>query len=257
MKVVTWNINGIASRLDHVVEWSAANDPDVLCLQETKTVDAKFPLRRLQAAGFEHTATLGEKAYNGVAILSQHPLSDIQLNFSDDAVDAPKRLIAATIRGIRVVNVYAPHGTAFGSDKFAFKLDWYMRLRTYFDNTFSLTDKVLLCGDLNIAPHEMDVWNVRYWKDRMHFTKPEREAIHHLKKWGFVDIFRQMNDEPDEYSWWDQFHHGFEKNQGLRIDHIWTSPALAGSCTDCWIDRVPRGWIKPSDHAPVVAAFQS
>lgn len=165
-------------------------------------------------------------------------------------------MIAATVNNVRVVNVYVPHGTKLASDKFKFKLDWITRLRKFFDKSFTHEDLVLLCGDINIAPHEMDVWNVSFWKDRVHFTKPEREAIQYLKKWGFVDLFRQFNDEPEEYTWWDNFRESsFTKNRGLRIDHIWTSPALAERSRDCWIDRTPRGWEKPTDHAPVIAEF--
>ncbi|MFN0277837.1 MAG: exodeoxyribonuclease III [Pyrinomonadaceae bacterium] len=256
MKIATWNINSVNSRIEQVVGWCKKNQPDVLCLQETKCVDDKFPQRRFRDVGFEHIEFLGEKAYNGVAIVSKHPICDLQKNFPDDKADAPKRLIAGTISGIRIVNVYVPHGTSLGSEKFTFKLDWLARLRKYFDQNYSLDDDVLLCGDLNVAPHPMDVWNVNYWKDRMHFTKPERDALLNVKKWGFVDVFRQINSEPDEYSWWDYFHHSFEKNQGLRIDHIWASPPLAELCTDCWIDREPRALENPSDHAPVVAEFR-
>lgn len=255
MKIATWNINSINSRLDHVIEWSKAAAPDVLCLQETKTVDAKFPVAKLRNAGFEHIEFSGEKAYNGVAILSKHELDDVQKGFPGDAGDAPKRLIAATVDGVRIVNTYVPHGTRFGSDKFKFKLDWIARLRKYFDDNHRLDENVLLCGDLNVAPHELDVWNVALWKDKMHFTRPERDAIRELKQWGFVDVFRQINDDEREYSWWDYFHHSFDKDRGLRIDHIWTSPPLAERCTDCWIDKGPRALEKPSDHAPVVAEF--
>ncbi|MEP6850701.1 MAG: exodeoxyribonuclease III [Acidobacteriota bacterium] len=255
MKIATWNINGINSRLDQVLNWCRTNEPDVLCLQETKTVDSRFPHRKIQVIGYPYVAFLGEKSYNGISIISKYPINDLQLNFPRDKDDAPKRLLAATINGVRIVNVYVPHGTQLGSDKFDFKLDWIKRLRKYFDKSFSLDENVLLCGDLNIAPHEMDVWKPSFWKDRMHFTKPEREAIQDLKKWGFVDVFRQLNEDVREYSWWDYFHHSFEKDQGLRIDHIWTSPPLAELCTDCWIDKEPRGWEHPSDHAPVVADF--
>ena len=256
VKIATWNINSVNSRIDHVLQWCQKNQPDVLCLQETKCVDAKFPHHRLRSIGFEHIEFLGEKAYNGVAIISQYPLREVQKNFPGDDESAPKRLIAATINNIRVVNVYVPHGTEFGSDKFAFKLDWLKRLRKYFDNNYDLNDSVLLCGDLNVAPHELDVGKVSVWKDKMHFTKPERDAIQNVKKWGFVDVFRQINDDERAYSWWDYFHHSFEKDHGLRIDHIWTSPPLAERCTDCWIDKEPRALEKPSDHAPVVAEFK-
>lgn len=257
MKIATWNINGINSRFQQVLDWCAANEPDVLCLQETKCVDAKFPTKRLRAAGFEHIEFVGEKAYNGVAMMSRFPLEKVNENFPGDAADAPKRLIAATVNGIRIVNVYVPHGTLFGSDKFAFKLEWIARLRKYFEENYDVDDEVLLCGDLNVAPHELDVWKPSLWKDKMHFTKPERDAIRELKRWGFVDLFRQLNDDqPDEFTWWDIFRESsFQKNRGLRIDHIWASPPLAGACTDCWIDKTPRALEKPSDHAPVIAEF--
>jgi exodeoxyribonuclease III len=256
VKIATWNINGINSRLDHVLKWSAMAPVDVLCLQETKTPDAKFPTAKLKAAGYEYVEIYGEKAYNGVAILSRLPLDDVLKGFPGDKSDAPRRVIAATVNDIRIVNAYFPHGTAIGSDKFHFKIDWVERLRTYFDKYYSPEDDVLLCGDTNICPHEMDLWNVRYWITRMHFTKPEREVFQKLKKWGFVDVFRLMNQDPGEYTWWDTFRESsFPKNRGLRLDHIWASESLAELCTDCWIDRDPRGWDHPSDHAPVIAEF--
>lgn len=258
MKIATWNINGIASRLEHVLKWSQTVRPDILCLQETKCIDTKFPLARLRAAGFDHIEAFGEKAFNGVAILSKLPLTDVQKNFKGDKADASRRFIAATINGIRVVNVYIPHGTRLGTDKYKFKLDWIARLKKYFDKSFSTRDPVILCGDLNVAAHESDVWNPRQWNGKLHFTKPEREALLSLKKWGFVDCLRQMTDEPGEFTWWDNFRESsFTKNRGLRIDHIWASPPLADSCIDCWIDRTPRGWPKASDHAPVIAEFAS
>lgn len=253
MKIATWNINGIGSRLTHVLDWCAVNRPDVLCLQETKCIDPKFPYQRLRSVGFEHAAFTGEKAYNGVALLSRLPLEDVRLSLTRDDEDESRRFVAAAVGGIRVVNVYVPHGTRIGSDKFGFKLNWLDRLRMYFDERYTRDDGVLLCGDLNVAPHEMDVWNPRLWQNKTHFSKPERAALLNLKKWGFVDLFRQFNDEGGEYSWWSHFRHDFEKNRGLRLDHIWASPPLAERCTDGWIDRVPRGWEKPSDHAPVLA----
>jgi exodeoxyribonuclease III len=255
VKIATWNINSIGSRIQHVIEWCEANQADVVCLQETKCVDEKFPQQRFKRIGFEHIVVHGEKAYNGVAIMSKLPLEDVQKNFAGDWADVPKRLIAATIDGIRVVNVYVPHGTNFGSDKFAYKLEWIAKLRKLFDENFTTDDQVLLCGDLNVAPHEMDVWNPLLLNNKMHFSKPEREAITELKRWGFVDVFRQINGGEREYSWWSNFHHDFEKDRGMRIDHIWASPPLAQLCTDCWIDKEPRALDQPSDHAPVVAEF--
>lgn len=255
MKIATWNINGIGSRLQHVLDWGAQNHPDVLCLQELKCIDAKFPVKKIRAAGFPFVEFLGESGYNGVAILSKFPIDDVLKNFPDDPPTAPRRLIAATINGVRIVNVYVPHGTALGTDKFAYKLDWLSRLRKFFNGNHEIDDNVILCGDLNVAPHELDVWKPSLWKDKTHFSKPERDAIHNVKRWGFIDVFRQLNDEAREYSWWDHFHHSFEKDRGLRIDHIWASPPLATRCIGCWIDKAPRALEKPSDHAPVVAEF--
>lgn len=255
MKIATWNINSIKSRIDHVLKWCEVNQPDVLCLQETKCVDEKFPGKRFNAIGYPHIEHLGERAYNGVAIVSKLPLSNVQKNLPDDNKSAQSRLIAATIGGFRLVNVYGPHGTRQGTEKYTFKLEWIRRLRQYLDSQFKTGDDVVLCGDLNVAPHELDVWSVPAWRDKLHFTKPERDAIQELKKWGFVDLFRQINDDAKEFSWWSNFRHDFEKDRGLRIDHIWASARLAERCTDCWIDKDPRGWEHPSDHAPVVAEF--
>ncbi len=255
MKIATWNINGINSRLRHLLDWCSVNDPDVVCLQELKCVDSRFPHAKFRAAGFPFVEFHGEKSYNGVAILSKHPIRDLQKNFPGYAADAPRRLIGCEIEGVRLVNVYAPHGTKMASDRFRFKLDWLGRLRTYFDEQFDVDDDVVLCGDLNVAPHELDVWKPSLWKDKLHFSKPEREALLNVKRWGFVDLFRQINDDVKEFSWWSNFHHDFEKDRGLRIDFIWASPPLAESCTDCWIDKEPRALEKPSDHAPVVAEF--
>lgn len=255
MKIATWNVNSIKSRLDHVLKWCEANQPDVLCLQETKSVDEKFPYRKLNALGYPHIEHLGERAYNGVAIVSKLPLTDVVTKLPGDKLDTQSRMIAVTVNAVRLVNVYGPHGTSQGTAKYQFKLDWIARLRKYFDKSYDTGEKVLLCGDLNVAPHELDVWSVPAWRNKLHFTKPERDAIQDLKKWGFVDLFRQINGDEKEFSWWSNFRHDFEKDRGLRIDHIWTSPSLAERCIDCWIDKDPRGWEHPSDHAPVVAEF--
>jgi exodeoxyribonuclease III len=255
--IATWNINSLTSRLEHVLGWCTKNRPDVLCLQETKCVDQKFPEAALRSVGFNDLAYIGESAYNGVAILSRRPLKNVQLNFPDDPPDAAKRFIAATIDGVRIVNVYAPHGTKLGSDKYRFKLEWLARLRKYFDENYDPhSDPVILCGDINVAPHESDVWKVSAWRHKLHFTKPERDAIREVKRWGFVDVYRHINLEAQEFTWWSYYRNDFEKDRGLRIDHIWASPAIAESCVDAWIDREPRALPKPSDHAPVVAAFE-
>jgi exodeoxyribonuclease-3 len=255
VKIATWNVNSIKSRLEHAVRWAAGARPDVLCLQEIKVPGDAFPKREFELIGYEHQAVFGETAYNGVAILSRTPIADVEMNLPEDPAEAQRRLIAGMIDGIRIFNAYAPHGTKLGSDRYQYKLDWLARLRKFFDDKFTTDDDVILCGDLNVAPHEMDVWKPQAWKDKLHFSKPEREALMELKRWGFVDLFRQFNGDAREFSWWSNFHNDFEKDRGLRIDFIWSSPSLAEDCTDCWIDREPRGWEHPSDHAPVLAEF--
>ncbi|MGI8811350.1 MAG: exodeoxyribonuclease III [Pyrinomonadaceae bacterium] len=254
MKIATWNVNSINARLDHLLGWLETTQTDVVCLQETKCIDDNFPYQQIFDLGY-HTAFYGQKSYNGVAILSKYEPEDVQKNFPDDDDESPKRLIAATINGIRVVNTYIPNGTELWTDKFKFKLDWLQRLRKYFDETCDRHGDVLLCGDFNVAPQETDVWNVPAWTDHLHFSKPERAAMHHVKQWGFVDVFRKLNGDVKEFSWWDYREGAWQKNHGLRIDHIWTSAPLAEKCTGCWIDRTPRALERPSDHTPVVAEF--
>ncbi|MEP7214078.1 MAG: exodeoxyribonuclease III [Acidobacteriota bacterium] len=254
MKIATWNVNSINARLEHLLGWLETTQTDVVCLQETKSVDENFPLQPIADLGY-NAAFIGQKSYNGVAILSKHEIEDVHKNFPGDDDDSPKRLISATIKGVRIVNTYIPNGTELWTDKFTFKLDWLQRLRKYFDDTCDKNGDVLLCGDFNVAPDELDVWSVPLWTGRLHFTKPERAAMHHVKQWGFVDVFRKMNGDLREYSWWDYREFAFPKNRGLRIDHIWTSPRLAEKCTGCWIDLAPRKLERPSDHTPVVAEF--
>ncbi len=254
MKIATWNVNSINARMEHLLDWLQRAGPDVVCLQETKCVDDNFPYQAIHDAGY-HTAFYGQKSYNGVAILSKHDIDDVQKGFADDDDESPKRLIAATIKGIRIVNTYIPNGTELWTDKFTFKLDWLQRLRRFFDDTCPLDSDVLLCGDFNVAPEELDVWSVPQWEGKLHFSKPERAAMHHVMQWGFVDVFRKMNGDVQEFSWWNYREGAWQRNRGLRIDHIWTSPSLAEKCTGCWIDKSTRELEKPSDHAPVIAEF--
>ena len=254
MKIATWNVNSLTARLPHLTEWVKAAEPDVICLQETKCVDESYPYQEIFDLGY-HSAFYGQKSYNGVAILSKYEPEDVVKGFPDDDVDSHKRLIAATVNGVRVVNTYIPNGSELGSDKFRFKLDWIQRLRRFFDEGYSTDEKVLLCGDFNVAPDAPDVWNPPAWEGHIHFSKPERAAIHFVKQWGFIDLFRKMNGDVKEFSWWDYRAGAFQRNHGLRIDHIWTSQPLADTCTRCWIDREPRIKERPSDHTPVVAEF--
>ena len=254
MKIATWNVNSIRLRLEPMIEWQTRTGTDVLCVQETKVIDGDFPVEAIKNAGYQ-VAFFGQKSYNGVAIISKHEITDVQKGFRDDDDEQPKRLIAATINDVRIVNTYIPNGTELWTDKFTFKLDWLQRLRRMFDDECKLNKNVLLCGDFNVAPDELDVWSVPAWQGKLHFSKPERAAIHHVKQWGFVDAFRRMNGDAQEFSWWNYREGAWQRNQGLRIDHIWVSPPLAEQCTGCWIDKGPRGGERPSDHTPVVAEF--
>ncbi|MCS6873211.1 MAG: exodeoxyribonuclease III [Pyrinomonadaceae bacterium] len=254
MKIATWNVNSILIRLEQVLRWLEETQADVLCLQETKCTDDKFPFAQLKLLGYD-SVFLGEKSYNGVAILSKHPVKNTIYNLPDDDENASKRLICAEIQGIKITNVYVPNGTELWSEKFYFKLDWLQRLRKFFDARFSPQEDVILCGDFNIAADERDVWSVEAWEGKLHFSKPERAALQHLKKWGFVDLFRKINGDVKEFSWWNYREGAFQKNHGLRIDYIWSSEKLASKCKNCWIDKRVRSWERPSDHAPVVSEF--
>ncbi len=238
-----------------MLKWLSETGTDVVCFQETKTVDENFPVAEFKEAGFE-SAFVGEKSYNGVAIISRFPIEDVQKNFLDDDTESPKRLIAATINGVRIVNTYIPNGTDLWTDKFTFKLDWLQRLRRFFDDNCDAGKDVLLCGDFNVAMDDADVWSVPVWEGKLHFSKPERAAMYYVKQWGFVDVFRKMNGDVQEFSWWNYREGAWQRNRGLRIDHIWTSPALAEKCIECRIDKEPRALERPSDHAPVVAEFE-
>jgi exodeoxyribonuclease III len=242
--------------MPQLLSWLETTGSDVVCLQETKTLDDNFPVAALRDAGYD-AVFMGQKSYNGVAILSKYPIEDVQKNFPDDDDESPKRLIAATVKGIRIVNTYIPNGTELGSDKFTFKLDWLQRLRRLFDEACDSNKDVLLCGDFNVAFDELDVWSVAAMQGKLHFSKPERAAMLHVKQWGFVDVFRKINGDVQQFSWWDYRAGAWQKNQGLRIDHIWTSASLAEKCTGCWIDKSTRALTLPSDHAPVVAEFKT
>ncbi|MFN0139700.1 MAG: exodeoxyribonuclease III [Pyrinomonadaceae bacterium] len=255
MKIATWNVNSINVRMPQLVDWLAAAQPDVLCVQETKTVDDGFPALDLKAAGYDAVFT-GEKAYNGVAILSKFPINDVHVNLPGDDESAPKRLISATINGVRIVNTYVPNGNELWSDKFKFKLDWLQRLRRYFDETCDANTDVLLCGDFNVVMEPVDTWNAAEHEGKLHFSRPERAAMHYVKQFGLVDCYRKVNGEVQEFSWWDYRAGSWQRNHGLRIDHIWTSPSLADKCTSCVIDKSPRALNLPSDHAPVIAEFE-
>lgn len=255
MKIATWNVNSITARLPIVTKWLEGARPDVLCLQELKCLDEKFPAAQLAELGY-HSAVYGQRTYNGVAILSLEESTEIQRGFQDDEEGAQARLLAATVKGVRVVNVYVPNGQFVGSDKYRFKLEWMQRLRRLFDEEYKTSQQVLLCGDFNVAPEERDVHDPAAWEGQILFSKRERAALEKIREWGFNDAFRLHTDEGGHYSWWDYRQNSFRRDAGLRIDHIWVSDPLAKVCEESWIDKEPRAWERPSDHTPVVASFE-
>lgn len=255
MKIATWNVNSITARLPLVLKWLDESRPDVLCLQETKCTDDRFPVKAFEELGYV-SETFGQPTYNGVAIVSIPACKDVQRGFPDDDKSAHARLIAATIKGVRVVNVYIPNGASVGSEKYCFKLEWMRRLREFFDSRYETGEPVFLCGDFNVAPEDRDVHNPIIWQDRILFSEPEKAALDEVKKWGFVDAFRLHNSEGKQFSWWDYRAGAFRRNLGLRIDHVWVSPPLAKRCTAAFIDKEPRGWERPSDHAPVIVELE-
>ncbi len=255
MKIATWNVNSIIARLPLVTRWLEKEQPDILCMQETKCSDDKFPALELKSVGYE-CLLFGQQSYNGVAIVSRAGCANEVRGFPGDDAGSQSRLLMAEIAGISLVNVYIPNGQSVGSDKYQFKLQWMKRLRELLDQKYQDSANVLLCGDFNVAPEERDVHDPRLWQNRILFSEGERNALQHIRDWGFTDTFRLHIQEGGHYSWWDYRAGGFRRNLGLRIDHIWVSTPLAQRNTKTWIDKEPRAWERPSDHAPVVAEFE-
>lgn len=255
MKIATWNVNSIRIRLPRLLAWLERQRPDVVCLQETKVVDEDFPLAEISAVGYRALIN-GQKTYNGVAILSLAQATDVVKDLAGDGPEANRRLIAATIKGIRVVNVYAPNGGTVGSDKYQYKLDWYRWLREMLNESFDAGGNVLVCGDFNVAPEDRDVWDPEQWRDEVLFSEPEKEALRNLMGWGLSDALRLHRQEGGLYTWWDYRAGAFHRGWGLRIDHILLSQPLVKRCTAVEIDRNERKGEKPSDHVPVVATIE-
>ena len=255
MKLATWNINSLKQRLPHVLGWLAECQPDVLCLQELKLDDPFFPTAELSDLGYNAVFS-GQKTYNGVAILARSPLTDVQIGISgyDDPM---RRVIAATIDDIRVVCFYVPNGQSITSDKYQYKLDWLGRATEWLRDEVTRYPRIAVTGDFNIAPEDRDVHDPDLWRGQVLFSEPERAAFRGWIDLGLVDSFR-MFEQPDKtFSWWDYRMLGFQKNKGLRIDHILLSPALAQRCERVWIDRAQRKKPQPSDHAPVIAELRT
>lgn len=254
MKLATWNVNSLRVRLGQLLEWLAAARPDVVCLQETKLPDADFPVAPIEEAGYQ-VIYAGEKTYNGVAILSRKKAS-----MADAAVaglgDDQKRMITATYGAVRVINVYVPNGQQVGSEKFSYKLKWLKRLIEYVAEELRRHPKLVLAGDFNIAPEARDVHDPQLWEGSVLFSESERHAFRALLDVGLVDVFRNFDQPANSFTWWDYRAGAFRRDLGLRIDHILCSQALSARCRACTVDKAPRGWERPSDHAPVVARFE-
>jgi exodeoxyribonuclease-3 len=251
MKLATWNVNSLKVRLPQVLEWLAKHRPDAFCLQETKTEDANFPLGEIAAAGYEAVFS-GQKTYNGVAILCRNPPIDIAAGIPGFA-DPQKRVISATVGGLRVVCVYIPNGESVESDKYRYKLDWLARLTAWLKVELQTHPRLVLLGDYNIAPEERDVHDPKAWEGKVLFSEPERAAFRALIGHGLEDSFRLFDQPEKSFSWWDYRMNGFKRNLGLRIDHILLSRDLVKYCKSCFIDQDMRAKERPSDHAPVVA----
>jgi exodeoxyribonuclease-3 len=255
VKLATWNVNSLRIRLPHLLDWLAAAQPDVMCLQETKVEDANFPLAEIQAAGYQ-AVYCGQKAYNGVAILARTALTDVQHGIPDFA-DDPKRVIGATVGDLRVLCLYAPNGEAPGTDKYAYKLRWYEALTSWLRHELPRRrPRLAVLGDLNIAPEPRDVHNPKRWEGKIHFSEPERAAFREVVNVGVRDAFRLFDQPEKQFTWWDYRLKAFERGWGLRIDHILLAPALAAQCSACSIDVEPRKLERPSDHAPVISELK-
>jgi exodeoxyribonuclease-3 len=253
MKLATWNVNSLKVRLPHVLQWLADNPADVLCLQETKLTDDKFPVAEIEAAGYQ-VAFTGQKTYNGVAILSKHPMTDVVRN-NPLFPDEQQRIVAATIEGMRIICAYVPNGQAVDSDKYQYKLRWLNGLHEWLLEERKAHDQLALLGDYNIAPADGDVHDPVAWQGQVLVSDLERAAFQRMCDLELKDAFR-LFDQPEKlYSWWDYRQMAFRRNMGLRIDHILLSPPLAARCSACVIDKAPRKWEQPSDHTPVIATI--
>ena len=262
LKIASWNVNSLRVRLPHLQRWLAAEQPDLVGLQETKTTDDKFPAEALHASGYR-SVFAGQPTYNGVAILIRDAQFEEAVDWSAQDPRLPddqKRLIAATVTpkgtttSLRFLNVYVPNGSEVGCEKYDYKLRWLAALQTRITEELASQRHLALVGDFNIAPEDRDVHDPQAWNEKILCSTPERRAFTALLAAGLTDSFRQHCTEAGYFSWWDYRQAGFRRGLGLRIDHVLLSAGLASGCTNALIDKEPRSWDQPSDHAPVVAS---
>ncbi len=254
MKLATWNVNSLKVRLPQVLDWLTLHQPDVLCLQETKLEDAKFPAPELQAAGYQVLCS-GQKTYNGVAILTRDAAREALAEIPGFG-DPQKRVLAATIGGLRVICLYVPNGQSVESDKYRYKLDWLAAVTAWLKSELAANPRIAVVGDYNIAPEDRDVHDPKAWEGQVLCSAPERKAFQDLLALGFKDSFRLFEQPANAYTWWDYRMNAFRRKMGLRIDHILVSDGLAAACRGCSIDIEPRKAERPSDHAPVIAELE-
>lgn len=255
MKLATWNVNSLKVRLPQVIDWLQTNQPDMLCLQETKLSDENFPAAEIAAIGYE-SVFIGQKTYNGVAILSKRKGSDI-ITAIPGFEDEQKRVVAATYGDVRVISAYVPNGDTVESEKYQYKLRWLPALTGWLQQELKDYKKLAILGDFNIAPEDRDVYDPPLWHGKVLCSQPERAAFGDLLQLGLTDSFRLFEQAEKSYTWWDYRMMAFRLNRGLRIDHILLSNALASVCTSCAVDKAVRKLERPSDHAPVVAELSA
>jgi len=252
-RIATWNVNSLRVRLPHVLQWLESEQPDVLALQETKMTDENFPVEELRNAGY-HVIFSGQKTYNGVATLSKAEAANVITDFPDFD-DPQRRILCTTINNVTILNLYIPNGSEIDSDKYRYKLEWLSHLQKFTEMLVNKYENVVLLGDFNIAPEDRDVHDPIAWEGKVLVSPSERDAFQSLLNNSLLDCFRIFEQEDNSFSWWDYRAAGFQRNVGLRIDHILATDTLADLCTACRIDKYPRTLERPSDHTPVVAEF--
>ena len=251
MLIATWNVNSLKARLDRVTQWVNENQPDVLCMQETKMKDEVFPALTFAELGYE-SAHFGQGQWNGVAIISKVGLTDVVNNFAKPIEpDNEARIISATCAGVKVVCVYVPNGRALDDDHYTYKLGWMKKLRQHADAIAKPSERLVIGGDFNIAPTDDDVWDVTKFDGATHVSAPERKVFAELCEWGLIDAFRELHPEPKVFSWWDYRNGSFHKGEGMRIDFLLATKSLMSDVEESSIDRNARKGEKPSDHVPV------
>lgn len=259
MKLCTFNVNSIRTRIGLLISWleHRNNDIDLLCLQELKVVDKDFPVQNLQEAGYT-CEVLGQKGYNGVAICSKSPLTDVVKGFGDEYWDKEKRILTARLGTIKIVNAYAPHGDVRGSEKFDYKLKWYSKFILHLKEKFPLDENIVIVGDFNLAKSDLDVYDPRALADTIGTMTEERAAFEELLSLGLIDADRHLYPEKKMYTWWDYIGGGIWRDQGMRIDYILCTKPMISTVEDVQVDLWPRRrrTPKPSDHAPVIATFR-